>query len=73
MKCTVCGSTMKKKESRLPFRLSEDRLVIIDDVPAYECTNCQEYLLEDSVLKQIDSLLANVAKETELEIVKFAA
>jgi len=73
MKCTQCGSSMEKSESRLPFRLSDHRIVIFEGLPVYECTNCQEYLLEDSVMARIDELLSNVEKQTELEIINYAA
>ena len=73
MKCTNCGASLEKTKTRLPFRLSQERIVIFDELPVYECTNCPEYLLEDSVMEQVDVLLERITEKTQLEIVNYAA
>jgi hypothetical protein len=43
------------------------------DLPVYQCGNCGEYLLEDSVLERVEEILQNIDAAAELEIIKYAA
>lgn len=57
----------------LPFKVQQQSIVILKDLPVWQCSGCQEYLLEDQVLTQVDRLLGRVEAGTELEIVRYAA
>ena len=47
MQCTVCGARMSSTATDLPFKLSEERIVILKQLPVLQCTSCREYLIED--------------------------
>lgn len=73
MTCQFCGGQMKNTTTNLPFKIADKSIVILKDLPVIECTNCREYLIEDSVMAKIDQILKKVDKTAELEIISFAA
>jgi YgiT-type zinc finger domain-containing protein len=73
MKCTVCGARMREITTDLPFKLSEDRIVILKQLPVLQCEPCREYLIEDSVMARIDTLFARGDSTAELEVIRYAA
>ena len=73
MKCHVCGSEMSPIVTNLPFKINESTIVILKDLPIYQCDSCSEYLLDDSVLKRLDEIFETVNTEAELEIIRYAA
>ena len=73
MSCSVCGSALKPITSDLPFKISEQTIVIIKRLPLLQCENCPEYLIEDAIMSSVDGLLAKVGGAAELEVVPFAA
>ncbi|MBC8392837.1 MAG: type II toxin-antitoxin system MqsA family antitoxin [Deltaproteobacteria bacterium] len=73
MKCHVCGSRMQSITTNLPFKANESTIVIMKDLPVYQCENCSEYLLEDPVLKHVEKIIENVDSAAELEVIKYAA
>jgi len=73
MKCTVCGARMRAITTDLPFKLSEQRIVILKQLPVLQCETCREYLIEDTVMTRIDTLLAQADSTAELEVIRNAA
>ena len=73
MKCTVCGARMRAITTDLPFKLSEERIVILKQLPVLQCEACREYLIEDAVMARIDILLAQRDGTAELEVIRYAA
>lgn len=73
MKCHVCGGNLMPMCSQFPFRLGEQSIVIIKDLPFFQCDNCVEYLIEDAVMAQLETLISRVDESAELEILRFAA
>ena len=73
MKCTVCGAQMRSTTSDLPFKTSDQTIVILKSLPVFQCDNCPHNLIEDAVLGQVDAILASVEGSVELEIIRFAA
>jgi YgiT-type zinc finger domain-containing protein len=73
MKCTVCGARMRSTISDLPFKTSEQTILILKNLPTLQCENCANYLIEDDVMARIDGILASVDGAAELEIVRYAA
>ena len=73
MKCTVCGASMNRINTDLPFKLSEDRIVIFKQLPVLQCRACREYLIEDAVMARIDTLLKQADSTVELEVIRYAA
>ena len=73
MKCYVCGGGMQSTQSDMPFKTGPHSIVILKEMPVFQCSNCQEFLVEDAVMEQVENILANTDQGTELEIVRFAA
>jgi YgiT-type zinc finger domain-containing protein len=57
----------------LPFKLSEERIVILKQLPVLQCGACREYLIEDVVMARIDTMLARADSIAELEVIRYAA
>jgi len=64
---------MEKVTTDLPFKVGDRRIVIVKEIPAYQCVSCPEYVLEDDVMSAVDRLLENTDAAAELEIVRYAA
>jgi len=73
MKCTVCGARMTPVVTDLPFKLAEERIVIVKRLPVLQCETCREYLIEDAVMKRIDTVLTQADSTAELEVIRYAA
>lgn len=73
MKCTVCGAQMRSTTSDLPFKTSDQTIVILKSLPVLQCETCAEYLIENAVLGRVDQILAAVDGAAELEIIRYAA
>ena len=72
MRCHVCGAIMEAIVTTLPLKVRDRTIVIIKGVPVRQCVRCSEYLLEDAVMVQVDSILAHVNATAELEVIEFA-
>ena len=73
MKCTVCGAKMKSIVNDLPFKTTDNSIVILKSLPVLQCGNCTEYLIEDAVLSRVDEILAGISGAAELEVIRYAA
>jgi len=73
MICHVCGSLMSHLVTDVPFKQGDHCIVIVKDLPVVQCTNCGEYLIEDSTMKWVESVLSRIDPSAELEIVRYAA
>ena len=73
MRCHVCGAQMEAVVTTLPFKVRDRTIIIIKGVPVRQCARCSEYLLEDSIMAQVDSILAHVNAAAELEVIECAA
>jgi YgiT-type zinc finger domain-containing protein len=73
MRCTVCGAAMRAGRSDLPFKTTEQTIVILKGLPMLQCENCAQYLIEDAVLARVDEILAAVDGAAELEVIRYAA
>lgn len=72
MTCHNCGGNLEHIVTDLPFKTKPDAIVIIKQLPVLQCQNCYEYVIEDSVMEQVDYILEKINKSAELEIVKYA-
>ena len=63
---------MKKLTTNLPFKVNQDSIVIIKELPVLQCANCSEYLIEDAVMEKVDAILDSVEKTAELEVLNYA-
>ncbi|MFH1259060.1 MAG: YgiT-type zinc finger protein [Elusimicrobiota bacterium] len=57
----------------MPFKVKLDAIVIIRGLPVWQCQNCSEYLLEDSIMAKVDLILEKVDRTAELEILSYVA
>ena len=73
MKCRVCGGMLRATTTDLPFKVSEQTIVILKNLPVSQCDACGEYLIADPVFAKVEKLLAGVNTSVELEIIQFAA
>jgi YgiT-type zinc finger domain-containing protein len=64
---------MKPVVTDLPFKVNEVTIVILKDLPGFQCERCSESVLEDAVLNRVDELLNRVDSAAELEVIKYAA
>ncbi len=64
---------MQNVQTNLPFKVSDTTIVIVKDLPVLQCANCSEYLLEDNVMQHVDEILSKASRDTELEIIRYAA
>jgi YgiT-type zinc finger domain-containing protein len=64
---------MRAITTDLPFKMSEERIVILKQLPVLQCEGCREYLIEDPVMARIDILLARADSTAELEVIRYAA
>ena len=64
---------MRSTRSDLPFKTTDQTIVILKSLPVFQCQNCAQYLIGDAVLGRVDEILATTNGEAELEIVRYAA
>jgi YgiT-type zinc finger domain-containing protein len=73
VKCQVCGRELQRIETDLPFKVSTTSIVILKQLPVLECESCQEFIIEDPVMEQVETILSRTNSKAELEVVYFAA
>jgi YgiT-type zinc finger domain-containing protein len=73
MKCRVCASHLQPMRTDLPFKISERTIVIVKDLPVFQCERCSEYSMDDATFARVEEMLARADQNAELEIVAFAA
>ncbi len=73
MRCHVCGAELKPVVTDMPFKTGLNRIVIIKQMPVFQCEHCGEYVLADDVMGRIETMLAQSDRKAELEILEYAA
>lgn len=73
MKCRTCGTKMRKQVTDLPFKASESSIVIVKRLPVLQCASCNDFLLSDSVMARVETILRDADRSAELEVVQYAA
>lgn len=73
MTCHICGGTLEARLTTLPFKVGDDRIVIIKGLPVLQCDNCSEYVIEDAVMERVDTILRGVDATVELETLSYVA
>ena len=64
---------MRSVTTDLPFKTTEQTIVILKGLPVIQCENCAQYLMEDAVLGRVDEILVTIDGTAELEIIRYAA
>jgi YgiT-type zinc finger domain-containing protein len=72
MNCHNCGERLEAMVTDVPFKIDNASITIIKKLPVMQCINCGEYLIADSVMEKVDSILNKVDKTAELEIFSYA-
>ena len=73
MRCRVCGGTLEKRVTDLPFKLGETTIVIVRVLPVLQCGQCGDTELENTEMARVDRLLAAVDRSAELIVIRYAA
>lgn len=73
MKCTKCGGKMEHTTGDLPFKVRTNSIILLKNLPYWQCDNCDEYLLADAVMECVDSMFKNLRDCAEVEILSFNA
>lgn len=73
MKCRVCGGSLERRVTDLPFKIGDSSIVIIKALPVLQCGQCGETELEHETMLRVDEVLAGVDASSELEVIRFAA
>jgi YgiT-type zinc finger domain-containing protein len=73
MRCRVCGGSLERRVTDLPFKIGDSAIVIIKALPVLQCRQCGETELEHETMLRVDEVLARVDRSSELEVIRFAA
>jgi YgiT-type zinc finger domain-containing protein len=66
-------TSLERTVSSLPFRVSKRAILMVKELPVWECGSCTEFLIDDEVMGRIEELIGRVDEAAELEVVDFAA
>jgi YgiT-type zinc finger domain-containing protein len=58
MKCRVCASHLQPMRTDLPFKISERTIVIVKDLPVFQCERCSEYSMDDATFARVVKTLS---------------
>ena len=73
MKCRVCGGQQEERVTDLPFKVSDTSIVSVKALPVFQCLQCGDIELGDTIMARVDQVLAGIDSSAELEVVRFAA
>ena len=73
MRCHICSATFEPIVTDLPFKVTNKKIVIIEDLPIHQCSQCCEFLLDDFVMERVETILEAVDTASKLEVVEYAA
>ena len=74
--CSFCGEKTAGEVLRSRSFGRGHKLVVVEDIPTMECSNCHEIYYTGETLKVLDALLSDPARVTEVKeipVAKFAA
>lgn len=72
MKCHVCGTSMTRVVSELPFRVNQSVMIILRDLPLLECTECGAYAFEEKVMERVHEIVERLHCPSHLDAVLYA-
>ena len=72
-RCQESTGRIKKHRYSNEFKVTDQRIVILKSLPALQCENCAQYVIEDAVLGRVDEILATGDGAAELEVIRYAA
>lgn len=57
----------------LPFKVGDKTIIIVKELPVFQCETCSEYLLDDPVMARVEEMVKQVGGAAELEVIRYAA
>ncbi|MBU1680187.1 MAG: YgiT-type zinc finger protein [Bacteroidetes bacterium] len=57
MKCPYCDNILKEGKTALTFQMSDDRIIVVKDVPALICEECGEESVDIKDSKIVEKLV----------------
>jgi len=73
MKCHVCGTSMTRGVSDLPFRVNRSVMIILKDLPLLEYSDCGAYAFEERVMERVHEIVQSLKTPSHLDAVLYAA
>ena len=73
MKCHVCGNSVTRVVSDLPFRVNRSVMIILRDLPLMECSECGAYAFEEKVMERVHEIVERLQAPSHLEAILYAA
>ena len=73
MRCRVCAGSLEARVTDLPFKIGDTSIVVVRSLPVFQCPQCGETELDDSVMARVEEFLCRVSPSSELEVVRYAA
>ena len=64
MRCPLCkGEMVKGKKTNLPYELTDDRVIIVRNVPAIICSQCGDAFIEADILSKVEKILDKATQD----------
>ncbi|MEM7179418.1 MAG: YgiT-type zinc finger protein [Spirochaetota bacterium] len=60
VKCHICGGAMVEVVTDLPYKLQHKSTVVVKEMPAYQCTNCHQFLLKLDTMQRVDGIIKQI-------------
>jgi len=73
MKGHVCGNSVTRVVSDLPFRVNRSVMIILRDLPLMECSECGAYALEAMVMERVHEIVERLDSPSHLDAVLYPA
>jgi len=73
MRCRVCGAQLEPRISDFPFKLTDTSIVIVKDLPVFQCRQCNDIELDHPVMAKVEQLLQAADRGAELQVLRYAA
>ncbi len=71
MKCHVCGASMTRVVSDLPFRVNRSVMIILRDLPLLDCSECGAYAFEERVMERVREIVQKLRSPSHLDAVLY--
>lgn len=73
MNCHVCGTSMTRIVSDLPFRVNRSVMIILRDLPLMQCIECGAYAFEERVMERVHEMVERLQSPSHLDAVLYDA
>ncbi|RJO63155.1 MAG: YgiT-type zinc finger protein [Dehalococcoidia bacterium] len=69
MKCE-CGSSLEKTTNCEQYKVG-DMVLVIANIPMFECPSCHAFYYDNNVLDRIDEIVASIKENADQKITLF--